>query len=174
MSSSLPRDRHTQKAARLKAPKPPRNKTNSCARYFSTLSLDIESLSLAIGNRSVHDSTQLQSTDSLLARIFRSPDPAAISGSGIGCRHQTIGKQMGDAAIAHVVHVQAVARNDVLYLVLAARYPVPHHRKAREHGHVHVVGHRSDGIHDRSGAWAARARVARTADPSTRRPPSPP
>ena len=55
---------------------------------------------------------------------------------------------MGDAAIAHVVHVQAVARYDVLYLVLAARYPVPHHREPPEHSHLHFVGHRTDGIHD--------------------------
>src|SRR5438105_129452 len=55
---------------------------------------------------------------------------------------------MGDAAIAHVVHVQAVARYDVLYLVLAARYPVPHHREPPEHSYLHFVGHRTDGIHD--------------------------
>src|SRR4249920_3410305 len=55
---------------------------------------------------------------------------------------------MGDAAIAHVVHVQAVARDEILHLVLAARYQVPHHREPPKHGHVHVVGHRTDGVHD--------------------------
>jgi hypothetical protein len=55
---------------------------------------------------------------------------------------------MSDAAIAHFIHVQAVTRYDVLYLVLAAPHPVPHHREPVEHSHVRVVGHGTDGIHD--------------------------
>src|SRR5437867_6523305 len=67
-------------------------------------------------------------------------------GLGLGRGRYAIGQRTGDATVAHVVDVQVDARDDVLHLVLAARYAVLHYGEPPEHGHAHVIRHRTDGI----------------------------
>jgi hypothetical protein len=65
---------------------------------------------------------------------------------GLGGGREAVGEQAGDAAVAQVVEMQAIARDDVIHPVLAARDPVLHNGEPSEHLHLRVVSRHTDRV----------------------------